>query len=102
MRHVRFRIRIFAFLRFFYQWASGASSTIENFVFDGFLSSDVAAPIEVFGAATQKSWFSSYKVVPISATKSNNITSEEGLKLVADKTICDNLMLDVLVAPRAI
>ncbi len=49
--------------------ASAASSKIGILVFDGFLTSDVTAPIEVFGAATKKAWFSSYEVVVISATK---------------------------------
>ncbi len=92
---------MFAVLLLFSQLVNAASSTIGILVFDGFLTSDVAAPIEVFGAASKKSWFSSYKVVLISATKNKNITSEEGLKVVADKTIYDNLALDVLVAPSA-
>ena len=33
-------------------------SKIGILVFDGFLSSDVTAPIEVFGAASKKAWFS--------------------------------------------
>ncbi len=49
--------------------SAGASSKIGILVFDGFLTSDVTAPIEVFGAATKKAWFSSYEVVVISATK---------------------------------
>ncbi len=49
--------------------ASAAASKIGILVFDGFLTSDVTAPIEVFGAATKKAWFSSYEVVIISATK---------------------------------
>ena len=70
-------------------------------MFDGFLTSDVTAPIEVFGAATKTSWFSSYQVVVISATKNRQVVSEEGLTLVADTTIYDQLELDVLVVPSA-
>jgi len=78
-----------------------ASSKIGILVFDGFLTSDVTAPIEVFGAASKKSWFSSYEVVVISATKETIITSEEGLKIIADKTIYDPMVLDVLLIPSA-
>ena len=82
-------------------FASAASSKIGILVFDGFLTSDVTAPIEVFGAATKKSWFSSYEVVVVSATKNKIVLSEEGLKIIADKTIYDNLKLDVLLVPSA-
>ena len=82
-------------------FASAAASKIGIIVFDGFLTSDVTAPIEVFGAATKKSWFSSYEVVVISATKNKTVVSEEGLKVIADKTIYDHLELDVLIVPSA-
>ncbi|MCF6323778.1 MAG: DJ-1/PfpI family protein [Gammaproteobacteria bacterium] len=78
-----------------------ASSKIGILVFEGFLTSDVTAPIEVFGAATKKSWFSSYEVVVISATKKKEVLSEEGLRIIADKTIYDDLSLDVLIVPSA-
>jgi len=77
------------------------SSKIGILVFDGFLTSDVTAPIEVFGAATKKSWFSSYEVVIISASKNKFIRSEEGLRIIADQTIYDDLTLDVLLVPSA-
>ena len=81
--------------------ANAVSAKIGILVFDGFLTSDVTAPIEVFGAATKKAWFSSYEVVVISVTKSKTAVSEEGLKIVADKTIYDKLKLDVLIVPSA-
>lgn len=81
--------------------ANAASNKIGILVFDGFLTSDVTAPIEVFGAATKKAWFSSYEVVVISATKNKAVRSEEGLNIIADKTIYDNLKLDVLLVPSA-
>ena len=85
-------------------WAhltAAADSKIGILVFDGFLTSDVTAPMEVFGAASKKSWFSSYNVVLVSASRSKTVKSEEGLKVVADKTIYDDLVLDVLVVPSA-
>lgn len=81
--------------------ANAASSKIGILVFDGFLTSDVTAPIEVFGAATKKPSFSSYEIVVVSATKSQTVVSEEGLKIVADKSIYDDLVLDVLLVPSA-
>lgn len=81
--------------------ASAASSKIGIIVFDGFLTSDVTAPVEVFGAATKKSWFSSYKVILISATRNTSVVSEEGLHVVADKTIYDSVKVDVLLVPSA-
>lgn len=77
--------------------ANAATSKIGIVVFNGVLTSDVTAPIEVFGAASKKAWFSDYEVVVISATKDKAVQTEEGLKLVADKTIYDKLKLDVLV-----
>jgi len=88
-------------LFFFSPFAYAASSKIGILVFDGFLTSDVTAPIEVFGAATKKAWFSSYDVVVISTSKKKNVISEEGLKITADKTIYDDLKLDVLIVPSA-
>jgi transcriptional regulator GlxA family with amidase domain len=81
--------------------ADAASHKIGILVFDGFLTSDVTAPIEVFGAASKKAWLSSYEVVVISATSKKEIRSEEGLKIIADKTIYDDLTLDVLLVPSA-
>ncbi len=81
--------------------ASAATAKIGILVFDGFLTSDVTAPIEVFGAATKKAWFSSYEVVVISSTKNKTVVSEEWLKIIADNTIYDELKLDVLIVPSA-
>jgi transcriptional regulator GlxA family with amidase domain len=78
-----------------------AESKIGIMVFEGFLTSDVTAPVEVFGAATKMANFSSYEMVVISTTKSREIVSEEGLKIVADTTIYDELTLDVLIVPSA-
>ena len=80
--------------------ANAATNKIGILVFDGFLTSDVTAPVEVFGAATKKAWFSSYEVVVISATTNKEVRSEEGLKIIADKTIYDDLKLDVLLVPK--
>lgn len=77
------------------------SAKIGIIVFDGVLTSDVTAPIEVFGAASKKAWFSNYEVIVISSTQSKTIRTEEGLTIVADKTVEDNLNVDVLIVASA-
>ena len=81
--------------------SSAESSSIGIIVFDGFLTSDVTAPVEVFGAASKKSQFSAYEITLISATRSMNVKSEEGLHIVAGRTIYDELDLDALIVPSA-
>ncbi|BFM17134.1 DJ-1/PfpI family protein [Maricurvus nonylphenolicus] len=81
--------------------AQAATEKIGVLVFPGFLTSDVTAPLEVFGAASRKAWFSSYEVILVSATREHKITSEEGLQVVANNTIYDDLQLDVLILPSA-
>jgi len=81
--------------------ANAASSRIGIVVFEGFLTSDVTAPIEVFGAASKQAWFSDYEVVLISATNTKTVTSEEGLTVRADVTISGAANLDVLIVPSA-
>lgn len=78
-----------------------ASSKIGIIVYDGFLTSDVTAPIEVFGAASKQAWFSDYDVVLISATNEKTVKSEEGLTIIANTTIADVGKLDVLIVPSA-
>lgn len=67
--------------------AGAASKHIAVLVWDGVLTSDVTAPIEVFGAASRKAWFSSYEVMVVSAGQNKTVTTEEGLRIVADATI---------------
>jgi transcriptional regulator GlxA family with amidase domain len=81
--------------------AGAATSTIGILVFDGFLTSDVTAPLEVFGAAGRRAGPSSYKVLLVSASRKTAVVSEEGLRIVADRTIYDDLDLDVLLVPSS-
>jgi len=80
-------------------FAQAAKNTIGILIYDGVLSSDVTAPIEVFGAASRKAWFSDYEVVLISPKKQDYITSEEGLSIKVNHSIYDSLELDVLLVP---
>ncbi|MCV5245591.1 hypothetical protein OFC58_33855, partial [Escherichia coli] len=66
-------------------------------VYDGVLTSDVTAPLEVFGVASRLTWFSDYEVLTISVSDQKTITTEEGLKIGVDAWIGDQPELDVLV-----
>lgn len=81
--------------------ANAAKHTIGILVYDGVLTSDITAPIEVFGAATKKSWFSNYEVILISPEKQKSIITEEGLRITVDNSITDQLELDVLLLPSS-
>jgi len=76
-----------------------AQHTIGILVYDGVLTSDVTSPIEVFGAASKKAWFSNFEVVLISPKPQSFITTEEGLSIKVEHSIRDNLKLDVLLVP---
>ena len=79
--------------------SQAAQHTIGILIYDGVLTSDVTSSIEVFGAASKKSWFSDYKVILISPNDQDYITSEEGLSIKVDHSINDTLNLDVLLVP---
>src|SRR5262249_18811364 len=81
--------------------APAPTKTIGILVFDGFLTSDVTAPLEVFGAATKRAPIADYRVVLISATREKDVRSEEGLRIVADQTIYDPARVDVLIVPSS-
>ena len=59
--------------------AWSADKRIGIIVFDGVLTSDITAPIEVFGIASRKSWFSDYETITINVGSQDTITTEEGL-----------------------
>ena len=81
--------------------SQAATSRIGIVVFDGFLTSDVTAAVEVFGAASKKAWFSSYEVVLVSSTSQRKIESEEGLSVLADASIGSAGMFDALIVPSS-
>lgn len=49
----------------------------------------------------KKEPFKSWEVIVISGSKNKEVVAEEGLKVVADKTIHDDMKLDVLIVPGA-
>ncbi|GAA3576214.1 MULTISPECIES: DJ-1/PfpI family protein [Marinobacter] len=78
-----------------------ADKRIGIIVFDGVLTSDITAPIEVFGIASKKAWFSDYDVITINVGDGATVTSEEGLTLAVDAHLSDRPEVDVLLVPSS-
>ncbi len=101
---MRMKLRVFLIVMVLAQPArptddAAKTSTIGILAFDDVLTSEVTAPMEVFGAASEKEWFSTYRVMLVSGTKNKYIRTAEGLKIIADATIYDEMKLDVLIVP---
>ena len=79
----------------------GVSNKIGIVVFDGVLTSDVTAPAEVFGIASNTSWFSNYEVIFINVGTEQFVTTEEGLGIRVDAFLKDTPKVDVLLIPSA-
>lgn len=77
--------------------AEAADKRIGILVYDGVLTSDVTAPLEVFGVASRLTWFSDYEAITVSVSDQKSITTEEGLKIGVDAWIGDLPELDVLI-----
>lgn len=77
--------------------AEAADKRIGILVYDGVLTSDVTAPLEVFGVASRLTWFSDYEVITVSVSDQKTITTEEGLKIGVDAWIGNDPELDVLI-----
>lgn len=84
-------------------WAGSAHADkrIGILVYDGVLTSDVTAPLEVFGIASRKSWFTDYQVITIGLTPAKTITTEEGLVLGVDTWVGANPELDAIITTSA-
>lgn len=95
------KVMVVALLLAFVSASQAATSRIGILVFDGVLTSDVTAPVEVFGAAGKQKWFSDYEVILIAVGSTKQVTTEEGLKIVADVTLADNIRPDILIVPGA-
>ena len=73
--------------------------TIGIIVFDGVLTSEVIGPAEVFAIAGQQDWLKGARVLLIGVEQQPTIRTEEGIRLVVDATVDDDLALDVLLVP---
>lgn len=81
--------------------AWSATKRIGIIVFDGVLSSDITAPIEVFGVASKQSWFSDYETITINVGTQNSITTEEGLQLKVDTSLDSLPEVDIILVPSS-
>jgi transcriptional regulator GlxA family with amidase domain len=81
-------------------WAAADHLQIGVLVFDKVLTSDVTAPMEVFGNASKKSEFSKYQVAIIAPEK-KLITTEEGVPIMPQYSIDDAPKLEALIVPSA-
>ncbi len=77
--------------------AEAADKRIGILVYDGVLTSDVTAPLEVFGVASRLTWFSDYEAITVSVSDQKTITTEEGLKIGVDAWIGELPELDILI-----
>ncbi|MEH6569046.1 MAG: hypothetical protein V7709_08230 [Halioglobus sp.] len=68
---------------------TAADKRIGILVYDGVLTSDVPAPLEVFGVASRLTWLSDYEVITVSVSDQKAVTTEEGLKIGVDAWIGD-------------
>src|SRR5260370_607099 len=73
--------------------------TIGIVVFDGVLTAEVMGPTEVFGIARQSEALAGSNVLLIGIKPQPSIRTEEGIRLLVDATIADDLALDVLFVP---
>ena len=81
--------------------AQAADKRIGILVFDGVLTSDITAPIEVFGIASKLAWFSNYETITIAVDNKSVIKTEEGLLLKTDALLKDHPEVDVLLVPSS-
>lgn len=73
--------------------------TIGIIVFDGVLTSEVIGPAEVFATASKHDTLQGTRVLLIGVEPQPSIVTEEGIRLMVDGTIADDLPLDVLLVP---
>ena len=91
-------ISLVLLMNFIYQGRSSAEETVQSIgivVFDGVLTSEVAAPVEVFGY--EDSGFRTYLI----SEKKGIVRTQEGLKLEVDFSFSDSPDLNVLIVPSS-
>src|SRR5215467_12412243 len=67
--------------------AGDNSIDVAVIVYDGVLTSDITAPLEVFGKAARKPWLQKINVEAVAADGDLDILTEEGIKLKADRLL---------------
>src|SRR4030095_15578184 len=79
--------------------AGGNSITVAVIVYDGVLTSDITAPLEVFGNAARKPWLQTINVEAVAADGDLDILTEEGIKLKADRLLAEAPRYDAVIVP---
>lgn len=95
------RLLVLSLMLIFALSANASNKTIGIVVFDGVLTSDVTAPLEVFGIASKQAWFKDYTVKTVGVTEQSSITTEEGLRIGVDSRITQKEAFDVLIIPSS-
>lgn len=95
------RLFVAVFIMLLSTVAMAGNKKIGILVFDGVLSSDVTAPLEVFGIANKQAWFKGYEVVTIGIKDTKTIETEEGLTIGVDNWIGEEIELNALVVPSS-
>lgn len=81
--------------------AGGDSIDVAVIVYDGALTSDITAPLEVFGIAAKKPWLKKINVDAIAADGDLDIITEEGLELRADRLLAEAADYDAVIVPSS-
>ena len=79
--------------------AGDNSIDVAVIVYDGVLTSDITAPLEVFGNAARKPWLHKINVEAVAADGDLDILTEEGIKLKADRLLAEAPRYDAVIVP---
>ena len=79
--------------------AGDNSIDVAVIVYDGVLTSDITAPLEVFGKAARKPWLHKINVEAVAADGDLDILTEEGIKLKADRLLAEAPRYDAVIVP---
>lgn len=79
--------------------AGDNSIDVAVIVYDGVLTSDITAPLEVFGNAARKPWLQKINVEAVAADSDLDILTEEGIKLKADRLLAEAPRYDAVIVP---
>ena len=81
--------------------AGDNSIDVAVIVYDGVLTSDITAPLEVFGNAAKKPWLQRINVETIAADGDLDIVTEEGIRLKADRLLAEAPLYDAVIVPSS-
>ena len=79
--------------------AGDNSIDVAVIVYDGVLTGDITAPLEVFGNAAKKPWLKKIHVEAVAADGDLDIVTEEGIKLRADRLLAEAPRYDAVIVP---